>query len=195
MQKIWKIFLLFICISLLLNSYDLRRKDNLFSKIQSTYINEDWLSAEKLLNEYLATETNPDRCWVAWYKLIDISERMRIDNNIILNYLNNMYNDYASYKDKKKFILYKIANIKENKSIIEAIEAWEDYLFKNKLSQDELFVVYKKLSKLYYRAENYDSLEEILENCLSLDVIDPKLIFCKLNLAEFYSVKTEFDMA
>ncbi len=188
-------FFICLCICFVyIFSYDSMEKDNEFSKCQKAFDAGAWISAERLLTEYLRKEVNAERSWQAWLLLIRLSRKTNMSNEITLNYLNDMLNDFNNNAEKRKFILAQIAFIKENlNDTIGAIEVWEKYSALDNVTPDELFVAYKHLIRHYFRLGKFEDVEIILTDCSVLPIAPQKTAYCVYNLADLKAGLDELD--
>ncbi len=176
--------------------YDVRQKEDTLSAVHMAMADEDWAGAEKLLMEYLHHELDMENSWNAWLLLIDVSMTAQLHDEIVLGYLSDMLVDYGNDNAKKKYILFQVARIKERQNNEqEAIDALEKYANLRNLTTSEAFTAYKKLMHMYFRQGNFSGAEDVLHNCLALNISEPDTAYCLYNLAEIYAGKGSFETA
>ncbi len=196
MRLILKICFFLLSFSILFAAYDVQQKKDAVYAIHEATHEKNWSKAELLLRDYLRNEIDLDKSWYAWLMLITVSHKTPIYPEVLLTYLTDMLNDYGDDAEKKKFILGQIALVKDTYGSIEdSIAAWEKYALQRHLSPKESFQAYKRLLNLYFARGDFAAAEEVLHNCLVLDIPKEDAAFCKYNLADLYAGKGQLEQA
>lgn len=189
----------FVCFSLFIVFFlfgcdnKLESMDDL-AKARIEIQNHKWIEAERLLSRYLKEQEDSVLRWEAWNELITIINRIGSEPLITLEYLNAMLYEFEADKKKYKNILYQIGLLNEDLWLYDrAADVWLSYINIDDLSGEEIVNVHMRLAKIYYLNKHFESAEDILNNCLALDVAPNKLAYCMYDLAELNIVQERWE--
>ncbi len=184
----------FCCFLFLFSLYDSMHKENDFTRAQKAFDAEAWISAERLLTQYLRKEVNAEKSWQAWVLLLRLTRKTNLDTEIALTYLNDMLRDFSSDIEKRKYILIEIARAHESQGDVEkAIAAWERYISLDNMTPAELFIGYKQLIRHYFLLGNFEEVEIVLTDCSVLPLAAEDKAYCIYNLADLKAGLDQLD--
>ncbi len=156
----------------------------------------DWRAAKQILESYLRYEEDFEKRWEAWRNLFHVTIKIGSSPHTRLFYLENMYQEFEEDGAKKKVILYDIGLLQEElRNFDYAEDIWTMYLDSENISEQETFFGHRKLAYIYYKKGYFDSVENVLSSCLSLNIQDNDHAVCMYDLADLKATKKEFDDA
>ncbi len=186
------IFLFISLISIFL--FDGIEKENEFSKCEKAFYSDAWISAERLLTQYLRKEVNAEKSWQAWLMLLRLSQHVNMSDEILMTYLNDMLSDFSNDEHKRKFILSQIAYTQERMSDFEGvIVTWEKYAALDNLSPEEFLLAYKQLIRHYFRLGMFEEVEIALTDCTVLPIAEKYKAYCIYNLADLKAGQDQLE--
>lgn len=145
----------------------------------------NWTLAERLLERYLRTQRNSEKRWEAWQKLVDVSGSAEADQRAMLDYLEAMLMEFGEDEAKAKQVLAHMGEINERlRRFNGAAEAWSAYVELSNLTDEETVNGYRRLAQIHFRAGRFDVCEDILQDCLSLEISDNGKAQCLYDLAD-----------
>lgn len=155
----------------------------------------NWLLAERLLERFLAAETDSDKRWQAWQQLLVVINSGVREPRATLEYLEAMLVEYADDDKRCKLVLEHTGQLLEQlRQFDRAADVWSTYLGLGGLNPDELVKGYRHLAAMEFARRRPDAGEEALAQCLAQPFEDSgqsseqnAKIHCMYDLADHYS--------
>ncbi len=145
----------------------------------------EWDRAERYLERFLRTATDPAERWEAWNKLIDATERSGQDRRWINDYLEAMLVEFADSPARKRNILYRMGEMQETSRQYErAVITWAQLVGLQGLADAERLKIYNRLALLQMRLNRLQGAEDTLHECLSLALPDAAKAECLYVMAD-----------
>lgn len=155
----------------------------------------NWLLAERLLERFLAAETDSDKRWQAWQQLLVVINSGVREPRATLEYLESMLVEYADDDRRCKLVLEHTGQLLEQmRQFDKAADVWSTYIGLGGLSPEELVKGYRHLAAMEFARRRPDAGEEALAQCLAQPFEDSgqpngqnAKIYCMYDLADHYS--------
>lgn len=155
----------------------------------------NWLLAERLLERFLAAETDSDKRWQAWQQLLVVINSGVREPRATLEYLDSMLVEYADDDKRCKLVLEHTGQLLEQlRHFDRAADVWSTYLGLGGLEPGELVEGYRHLAAMEFARRRPDAGEEALAQCLAQPYEDSgqakgqnAKIYCMYDLADHYS--------
>ena len=145
----------------------------------------EWDRAERSLERFLRTATDPEERWEAWNSLIDATEKAGQDQRWVNDYLEAMLVEFENDPARMRRILYRMGELQETSRQYErAVLIWQQLASQPGLTDEERLNVYKRLAFLQMRLNRLQGAEDTLHECLSLTIPETMKADCLYSLAD-----------
>ena len=154
----------------------------------------DWNLAEKHLQRYLRTTTDPKRRWEAWKELLDVADYGNLGNDGIVDCLETMLVEYEGDSERTKKILRRLGMTHDNARRPErAVTFWSALLEEPNLDLEESVWVHRRLAADYFHLRQFELAEDVLQDCISLPIEEALQAECMLDQADYLSAREMLD--
>lgn len=156
----------------------------------------NWTLAERLLERCLRNQQDLELRWEAWQGLLNVAGSAGLDSRTTLDYLEAMLMEYGEDEAKTKQVLARMGELNEQlRRLDRAADAWSAYVDLSNLTDEEAVNGYRRLAQIYFRSGRFDAGEDVLQDCLSLEVPDRGKAQCLYDLADINMARERWKEA
>lgn len=154
----------------------------------------DWQSAEKYLERYLRSQTDPELRWQAWKEMLEVSRNSKHGKDWTIDYLETMYIEYETHPTRAGTVLRQLGSAYEQQGNLERAAQYYTLLIEiPDISPLENVELHRRIANYNIKLRRLDIAEDVLQNCIALVAPEPKIAECMFDLADLASMREHLD--